>query len=72
MSIYLFSHTDWYKKYAIVQNFLDAGDFLPLKVVLILANSAAPDEMQRYCLPKHSFWGFQYISSLQGTSGKFE
>ena len=40
--------------------------FLSLKVVLILANSADPDEMQHYaafhlvlhCLPKYMFRGF--------------
>ena len=43
-----------------------------LKVVLILANSADPDEMQHYaafhlglhCLPKYSFRGFQYTRGL--------
>ena len=38
-----------------------------MKVVLILANSADPDEMQRYaalhlglhCLPKYTFRGFE-------------
>ena len=43
--------------------------FLSLKVVLILANIADPDEMQYdaafhlglHCLPKYPFSGFQYI-----------
>ena len=49
--------------------FLNYCVFLSLKVVLILANSVDPDEMQHYaafhlglhCLPKHPFRGFQYI-----------
>ena len=43
--------------------------FLSLKIVLILENSADPDEMPLYvafhlgpqCLPKYPFRGFQYI-----------
>ena len=50
------------------QNFLNYDLFLSLKIVLILANSADPDEMQHYaafhlglhCLPKYLFRGFQY------------
>ena len=50
-------------------NFLNYDVFLSLKIVLILANSADPDEMQQYaafhlglyCLPKYLFRGFQYI-----------
>ena len=42
--------------------------YLSLKVVLILANSADPDEMQHYtafhlglhCLPEYPFRGHQY------------
>ena len=42
--------------------------FLSLKVVLIIANSVDPDEMQHYaafhqglhCLPKYSFSGLQH------------
>ena len=42
--------------------------FLSVRVVLILANSADPDQMQHYaafhlglhCLPKYLFSGFQY------------
>ena len=42
--------------------------FLSLKIVLIIANSADPDEMQHYAtfcpglhyLPKYPFLGFQY------------
>ena len=42
--------------------------FLSLNAVLILANSADPDEMQHlaafhlglHCLPKYPFRGFQY------------
>ena len=44
-------------------NFLYKGVFLSLKVVLILANSADPDEMQHlglHCLPKYLFGVFQY------------
>ena len=49
-------------------NFLNYQVSLSLKVVLILANSADPDEMQHYaafhlglhCLPKYPFRGFQY------------
>ena len=45
--------------------------YLSLEVVLILAKSADPDEMQHYaafhlglhCLPKHPFRGFQYTYS---------
>ena len=48
--------------------FLNYDIFLSLKVSLILANSAYPDEMQHYaalhlglqCLPKYPFRGFQY------------
>ena len=47
---------------------INHGVFLSLKVVLILANTADPDEMQHYaafhlglhCLPKYQFRGFQY------------
>ena len=47
--------------------FLNNDVFLSLKVVLILANSADPDEMQQYagfhlglhCLPNYLFRGFQ-------------
>ena len=50
------------------KNFLNYGVFLPFKIVLILVNSADPDEMQHYtafyqglhCLPKNPFRGFQY------------
>ena len=51
------------------QNFLKYDVFfLFLRVVLIYANSAEPDEMQLYaafhlglqCLPKFPFRGFQY------------
>ena len=53
------------------ENALNYDGFLSLKVVLILANSADPDEMQHYatfhlglhCLPKYSFRGFQYTNS---------
>ena len=44
--------------------------FLALKIVLILANSADPDEMQHHaafhlhCLRKYLFKGFQYIKGL--------
>ena len=49
------------------KNYLIYDVFLFLKVVLILANSADPDEMQHYaafhlglhCLPTYSFRGFQ-------------
>ena len=56
------------------------GVFLSLKVVLILANTADPDEMQHYaafhlglyCLPKYRFRGFQYTkgysSKIRSTS----
>ena len=48
--------------------FLNYDVFLSLKVGLILANSADPDEMQHYpafhlglcCLPKYWFRGFPY------------
>ena len=51
--------------------FLNNDAFLALKVVLILANSADPDEMQQYaefhlglhCLPKCPFRGFQQAFS---------
>ena len=47
--------------------FLNYGVFLSLKIVLILPNSADPDEMQHdaafhlglHCLPKYLFRGFQ-------------
>ena len=47
--------------------------FLSLKDVLILANSADPDEMQHYavfhlglhCLPKYLFRDFQYTKGLK-------
>ena len=47
---------------------VDGDVCLSLKVVLILADSAGPDEMQHYaafhlglhCLPKYPFRGFQY------------
>ena len=47
---------------------INHGVFLSLKVVLILANTADPDEMQHYaafhlglhCLPKYHFKGCQY------------
>ena len=46
-----------------VDFFLNHGVFLSLKVVLILADSADPDEMPHYlglhCLPKYPFKGFQ-------------
>ena len=47
----------------------DYDVFLTLKVVLIIANSADPDEMQQHyaafhlglhCLPEYPFRGFQY------------
>ena len=46
--------------------FLNYDIFLSVKVVLILANSANPDQMQHcaafdlglHCLPKHLIWGF--------------
>ena len=42
------------------------------EIVLILANSAEPDEMQHYaafhlglhCLPKYLFWGFPVYKGL--------
>ena len=42
-------------------------------VALILANSEDPDEMQHHaafhlglqCLPKYTFWGFQYTRGLK-------
>ena len=48
--------------------FLNYDVFLSLKIVLILENSADPDEMQQYaafrlglhCLPKYLLRGFQY------------
>ena len=53
--------------------FLDYDVFLSLKVVLILANSANPDELQHYaafhlglhCLPKYLFRD----SSIQSLNG---
>ena len=50
-------------------NFLKNGVFLPLEIVLILANSEDPDEMQHnaafhlglHCLTKYPFRGFQKI-----------
>ena len=49
-------------------DFLKYDVFLSLKIVLILANSADPDEMQNasafhlglHFLPKYGFRGFQY------------
>ena len=57
-----------YFKGSQVEFFLNYSVFLSLKVVLILANSVDPDEMQHYaafhlglhCLPKYPFRGFQY------------
>ena len=57
-----------YFKGSQVRIFLNYDIFLSRKVVLILANSAGPDEMQHYaafhlglhCLPKYPFRGFQY------------
>ena len=51
-------------------NFLNYDVFLSLKVVLILANSAEPNEMQHYAafhlglhyLPKYLFRDFQYMN----------
>ena len=48
--------------------FLNYDVFLYLKIVLMLANSVDPDEMQHYaafhlglhCLPTYPFRGFQY------------
>ena len=66
---------DWHVKQQNKQNkqtnrkkFLNYDVFLSLKVVLILANSADPDEMQHYaafhlglpCLPKYLFRRFLY------------
>ena len=50
------------------KKFLYYDVFISLKVVLMLANSADPDEMQHYaafhlglhCLPKYVFMGFQH------------
>ena len=50
------------------QNLLKNNVFLSLKVVLILINSADPDEMQHHaafhlgphCLSKYPFRGFQH------------
>ena len=55
------------------QNFLYYDVFLSLKVVLILANCADPDEMQHYaafhlglhCLPKYHFKGFHNNNPIQ-------
>ena len=50
-------------KWSWVEFFLNYDVFLSLKVVLILANNADPDEMQHYachCLPKNPFRGFSY------------
>ena len=55
------------------QNLLKNNVFLSLKVVLILPNSADPDEMQHYaafhlglhCLSKYQFRGFQHTKGLQ-------
>ena len=52
--------------------FLNYDKFLSLKFVLILANSADPDEMHLYaafhlglhCLPKYPFRGFLYTKEL--------
>ena len=52
--------------------FLNYDVFLSLKSVLILANSADPDEMQHYaafhlglrCLPKYPFMGFPYAKGF--------
>ena len=55
-----------------VHYFLKYNDvFMFLNVVLTLANSTDPDEMQHYaafhlglhCLPKYPFRGFQYTNS---------
>ena len=66
------SHTYWYNKYGMpivhFKGLLDNDVFLSLKDVLILANSADPDEMQHYatfhqglaCLPKYLLRGLQY------------
>ena len=48
--------------------YLNFNVVLSLKVILIVANSAVPDEMQHYaafhlglhCMPKYPFRGFQY------------
>ena len=53
--------------------FLNYDEFLSLKVVLILTNSADPDEMQHYaafhldlhCLTKNPF----RVSNIQGVKG---
>ena len=67
-----FDHTYWYNKYRTVRGLrymcLNYDVFLSLKIVLILANSAGPDEMPHYvafrlghhCLPKYMFRGSQY------------
>ena len=57
-----------YFKGSQVEVFTNNDVFLSLKVVLIWANSADPDEMQLFaafyldlhCLPKYRFRGFQY------------
>ena len=51
-----------------MKKFLNYDVCLSLEIVLILANSANPDEMQHnavfhlgfHCLPKYLFRGFQY------------
>ena len=61
-----------YFKGSHVEFFLNFYVFLSLKDVLILANSADPDEMQHYaafhlgphCLPKNLFRNFQYTKGL--------
>ena len=52
-------------------DFLNYDAVLSLKIVLTLAKSADPDEMQQYaafhlglnCLPKYQSRGFQYTKS---------
>ena len=56
--------------------FLNLGEFLSMKAVLISANSADPDEMQHYaafhlglrCLSKFPFRGFQFTKGWPGNT----
>ena len=58
------------------KSFLNYDVFLFLNVVLILSNSADPDEMQHnaafhfglHYLPKHPFRGFQYVQRVDYTT----
>ena len=62
-----FSHTDKCNKDG-KGNYIFKGSQVIMMIVIILANSACPDDMQRFaafhlglhCLPKYTFRGFQF------------